>query len=34
MAVRTHGIELKLVRVADGQELSLQPLQGLWTEEQ
>lgn len=34
MAVDAHTFELKLVRRADGVELDLLPLQGLWTEEQ
>lgn len=34
MAVDAHTLELKLVRRADGVELDLLPLQGLWTEEQ
>jgi len=34
MAVDVHQLELKLVRRADGIELNLLPLQGLWTEEQ
>src|SRR5918912_782670 len=34
MAVDTNTIELKLVRRADGQEVDLLPLQGLWTVEQ
>jgi Uma2 family endonuclease len=34
MAVDTQQIELKLVRRADGQEIDLLPLQGLWTVEQ
>lgn len=34
MAVDTRALDLKLVRAADGLELDLRPLQGLWTEEQ
>lgn len=34
MAVDAHALELKLIRRADGTELDLLPLQGLWTEEQ
>jgi Uma2 family endonuclease len=34
VAVDAHAIELKLVRRADGQEVDLLPLQGLWTIEQ
>ena len=34
MAVASRARELKLVREADGLELDLLPLQGLWTEEQ
>jgi hypothetical protein len=34
MAVDAHALELKLIRRADGVELDLLPLQGLWTEEQ
>ena len=34
MAIDTQEIELKLVRTADGQEIDLLPLQGLWTVEQ
>ncbi|MBA3942975.1 MAG: Uma2 family endonuclease [Herpetosiphonaceae bacterium] len=34
MAVDLHSLELKLVRKADGIELDLLPLQGLWTTEQ
>lgn len=34
MALDTRAIELKLVRRADGQEVDLLPLQGLWTVEQ
>jgi Uma2 family endonuclease len=34
MAVDAHAFELKLIRRADGVELDLLPLQGLWTEEQ
>jgi Uma2 family endonuclease len=34
MAVVTDTLELKLVRRADGFELDLSPIQGLWTEEQ
>lgn len=34
MAVDAHALELKLIRQADGIELDLLPLQGLWTEEQ
>ena len=34
MAVDTQQLELKLVRRADGQEVNLLPLQGLWTVEQ
>lgn len=34
MALDTLAIELKLVRRADGQEVDLLPLQGLWTVEQ
>jgi Uma2 family endonuclease len=34
MAVGIHANELKLVREADGLEIDLRPLQGLWTEEQ
>ena len=34
MAVDVHALELKLVRDADGLEVDLLPLQGLWTEEQ
>ena len=34
MAVNADQIELKLVRLADGQEVALLPLQGLWTVEQ
>jgi Uma2 family endonuclease len=34
MAVDVHAFELKLIRRADGVELDLLPLQGLWTEEQ
>jgi len=34
MAVDIRANELKLVREADGLEIDLLPLQGLWTEEQ
>lgn len=34
MAGDAHTLELKLIRRADGIELDLLPLQGLWTEEQ
>lgn len=34
MAVDARSLELKLIRRADGIELDLLPLQGLWTEEQ
>ncbi|MEN9938416.1 MAG: hypothetical protein RLZZ387_4995 [Chloroflexota bacterium] len=34
MTVAPHPAELKLVRPADGLELDLRPLQGLWTEVQ
>ena len=34
MAVDARGLELRLIRRADGIELDLLPLQGLWTEEQ
>jgi Uma2 family endonuclease len=34
MAVDTHDLELKLIRRSAGIELDLDPLQGLWTEEQ
>lgn len=34
MAVDAHAFEFKLIRRADGIELDLLPLQGLWTEEQ
>jgi Uma2 family endonuclease len=34
MAVDAHALELKLIRRADGVELDLLPLQGLWTEKQ
>ncbi len=34
MAVDARALELKLIRRADGIELDLLPLQGLWTEEQ
>lgn len=34
MAVDAHTFELKLIRRADGVELDLLPLQGMWTEEQ
>jgi Uma2 family endonuclease len=34
MAIDTHALELKLIRRADGVELDLRPLQGLWTEAQ
>jgi Uma2 family endonuclease len=34
MAVDVHALEIKLVREADGVELDLLPLQGLWTEAQ
>ena len=34
MAIDTRTADLKLVRPADGLEVDLQPLQGLWTEEQ
>ena len=34
MAVDTYQVEMKLVRRADGQEIDLLPLQGLWTAEQ
>jgi Uma2 family endonuclease len=34
MAVDAHALELKLIRRADGLELDLVPLQGMWTEEQ
>jgi Uma2 family endonuclease len=34
MAADARALELKLVRRADGVELDLLPLQGLWTEEQ
>ncbi len=34
MAVHPHTIEIKLIRQADGLELDLLPLQGIWTEEQ
>jgi len=32
MAVDPRALELKLIRRADGVELDLLPLQGLWTE--
>ena len=34
MAVDAHSFELRLIRRADGIDLDLLPLQGLWTEEQ
>ncbi len=34
MAVDIHALELKLIRQADGVEIDLLPLQGLWTVEQ
>ncbi len=34
MAIDTHPLEIKLIRPADGQEIDLLPLQGLWTIEQ
>lgn len=34
MAVGTHELELKLVRRADGLELDLSSIQGMWTDEQ
>lgn len=34
MAVDAHALELHLIRRADGVDLNLLPLQGLWTEEQ
>jgi Uma2 family endonuclease len=34
MAIDTQDLELKLIRRAAGVELSLEPLQGLWTEAQ
>jgi Uma2 family endonuclease len=34
MAVDAHSFELRLIRRADGVDLDLLPLQGLWTEEQ
>jgi len=34
MALDTHALELRLIRRADGTDLDLLPLQGLWTEEQ
>ena len=34
MGVGLRANELKLVREADGLEIDLRPLQGLWTEEQ
>jgi Uma2 family endonuclease len=34
IAVDAHALELKLIRRADGIELNLLPLHGLWTEEQ
>jgi Uma2 family endonuclease len=34
MVAGTHTLELKLIRKADGVELDLDSLQGLWTEEQ
>jgi Uma2 family endonuclease len=34
MAVDAHALELRLIRRADGVDLNLLPLQGLWTEEQ
>ena len=34
MAVDAHALELRLIRRADGVDLDLLPLQGLWTEEQ
>lgn len=34
MAVDAHSLELRLIRRADGVDLDLLPLQGLWTEEQ
>jgi Uma2 family endonuclease len=34
MVVGTRELELKLVRRADGFEVDLQPLQGLWTDDQ
>jgi Uma2 family endonuclease len=34
MAVDAHSLELRLIRRADGVDLNLLPLQGLWTEEQ
>lgn len=34
MSVAAHALELKLLRQADGVELDLRPLQGLWTEPQ
>ena len=34
MAVDTRDVELRIVRTADGLDLDLDPLQGLWTEAQ
>jgi Uma2 family endonuclease len=34
MTITTQDLELKLIRRSTGVELSLRPLQGLWTEEQ
>src|SRR5262245_48461354 len=34
MAVDAHALELRLIRRADGVDLDLLPLQGLWTEAQ
>src|SRR3954471_551556 len=34
MAVDAHSLDLRLIRRADGVDLDLRPLQGLWTEEQ
>lgn len=34
MAIDTYALELKLIRRADGIDIDLLPLQGLWTEEQ
>jgi Uma2 family endonuclease len=34
MAIDTQDLELKLIRRSAGVELNLEPLQGLWTEEQ
>ena len=34
MAVGTRVVEFKMVRRADGSEIDLSPIQGMWTEEQ